>query len=359
MSRPRVLPPISVAMPVYNALPYLDEAIGSILGQSWSDFEFVIYDDHSTDGSYERLQELARSDSRVKLFRGDHNLGPAASSNEVVRFASAPLVARMDADDISYPDRLQRQAEIFAGNPDVGIVASLCDVIDWKGKLVRGPEIWRLTRNSWFTPFPHGSMMFRRELYDAIGGYRNRCEFWEDLDFVLRAHEVSRILVLPKALYRYRQSYASTRLASSQDRVEKAIHLRYRAVDRIRQNLSYDDLLCGGPIGGDQRVDPRVFISIGSLALWSGRRQKIVWRFLKRARIGFDKKSLLAAIWICWTSISPGTLRGLMNLLSSVRNAAVSQKPSPSEPFEWRPWKEGAPPPAQLSSQVFETQTHF
>lgn len=360
MSRPQVLPPISVAMPVYNALPYLDEAVGSILGQSWSDFEFVIYDDHSTDGSYERLQELARSDSRMKLFRGDRNLGPAASSNEVVRFASAPLVARMDADDISYPDRLERQAEIFAGNPDVGIVASLCDVIDSTGKLVRGPEIWRLTRNSWFTPFPHGSMMFRRKLYDAIGGYRDRCEFWEDLDFVLRAHEVSRILVLPKALYRYRQSYASTRLASSHERVERAIDLRYRAVDRIRQNLGYDDLLSGGgPIDGKQRVDPRVFISIGSLALWSGRRHKIVRRFLRRGRIGFDKTSLLAAIWICWARISPGTLRGLMNLLSRVRNAAVSQKPSPSEPFEWRPRKEAASPPAPSSSQLFETQTHF
>jgi glycosyltransferase involved in cell wall biosynthesis len=329
-------PPISVVMPVHNAIPYLDAAVESILGQTWSEFEFVIYDDGSTDGSYARLQEWVQRDSRIKLFRGERNLGPAASSNQVVEFASAPLIARMDADDISYPRRLERQAEVMAAYRDVGMVASLCDVMNSNAKVVRGPEFWRLMRKSCLTPFPHGSIMVRRELFHAIGGYRDRCEFWEDLDLVNRTSAASRIFVLPESLYCYRQSPTSTRLASKQDRVEKAIDLRYRVVDRLRQNRSYDDLLEEGPVQDARRVDVRVFISLGLLALWSGRRQSSLRRFFKRAKFGFDTMTFLAIVWVLWTRISPGTLRSLMNLVSRIRNAAVRHKPPPNEPFEWR-----------------------
>jgi glycosyltransferase involved in cell wall biosynthesis len=322
-------------MPVHNALPYLDEAVQSILGQTWADFEFVIYDDASTDGSYARLQEWARRDPRIKLFRGERNLGPAASSSEVVRRSSAPLIARMDADDMSSPDRLERQVAAFSANPDAGIVGSLCDVIDCNGGLVRGPEVWRLTGNSLFTPFPHGSMMFRRDIYELIGGYREDCAFWEDLDLVRRASEISRILVFPRALYRYRQSQAGTRLASAQDRVEKAMDLRYRCVDRIRRNQSYDDLLRAGAVDGDGRVDPRVFISLGLLGIWSGG-QMTVRRFLKRARLGFDRRSILSIVGVVWMRVSPASVRTFINLLSRLRNAAVSEKLSPNEPLEWR-----------------------
>jgi glycosyltransferase involved in cell wall biosynthesis len=89
---------VSVVMPVHNALPHLDAAVSSILDQSFSNIEFVIYDDASTDGSTERLREWALKDSRIRLFEGDPNLGPALSSNCVVEKASSQLIARMDAD---------------------------------------------------------------------------------------------------------------------------------------------------------------------------------------------------------------------------------------------------------------------
>jgi glycosyltransferase involved in cell wall biosynthesis len=336
MKAKRGAAPVSVVMPVYNALPYLDEAVESILGQSMPDFEFVIYDDGSTDGSYERLQEWADKDSRIQLVQGKRNLGPGASSNAVVRHASAPLIARMDADDISKPGRLQAQVDAFAAHPDAGIVGSLCETMDSAGKLVRGPEYWRLTRKSWFIPFPHGSIMFRRTLFDALGGYREECEFWEDLDLVLRASRETRIFVIPRALYRYRQSNSGTRLASKQERVEAAMDLRYRAIDRVRQGRGYKDLLSTRAKRG-QRVDPRVSVSLGLLSIWSGHRPKLVRRFLERSKLGFDKNTMLSAAAVLWMSVSPATLRAFVNGSSALRNALVRPKCLTSEPLEWRP----------------------
>jgi glycosyltransferase involved in cell wall biosynthesis len=327
---------ISVVMPVYNALPYLDEAVQSILEQTCSDFEFVIYDDASTDGSWERLQQWARRDPRIRLFRGGRKLGPAASSNEVVRKASGSLIARMDADDISAPDRLERQSQVLVRNTLVGMVGSLWDVIDSNGRKLRGPEPWRLKRKSWFKPFPHGSIMFRRGLFDSIGGYRDECEFWEDFDFAIRASEKTRIMVLPQSLYRYRQSVSGTRIASDQDRVETAIDLRYRAIARLRRDRPYDDLLHGERRASDKRVDPRVFISLGTLALWSQQRPDILRRFLERARLRVDLATSIALLWVVWATVSPSTLRGIMSLPSRIRNSPLHGRAQDADPVEWK-----------------------
>ncbi len=338
---PRDAPSLSVVMPVHNALPYLDEAVESIRAQTRSDFEFVIYDDQSTDGSAERLEEWARRDSRIKLFRGKRNLGPAHSSNEVVRLASGSLIARMDADDISLPERLERESKVLEDHPDVGLVGSLCNLIDPQGRTLRGPELWRLTRKSWLSPFPHGSMMFRRELFDAIGGYRAECEYWEDLDFVIRASEQTAILVLPMALYHHRQSYSSTRLASEQRRVEDALDLRYRSMSRVSQRSNYSELEQCGPAEEGRRVHPRIFVSLGSLQLWSGRRPRVLRRFLTRARLGFDVDTFVSAAWVVWASLSPSTLRASINLVSKIRSNSASNSLDLEKPVEWRPQDKG------------------
>src|SRR5688572_31181643 len=112
-------PLISVVMPVHNALPFLGESIRSILEQTLNDFEFVIFDDASTDGSVEVLREWATRDKRIHLHEGKRRLGLSGSSNAVVSKARARIVARMDADDIAHPDRLRRQWDISNSRPDV------------------------------------------------------------------------------------------------------------------------------------------------------------------------------------------------------------------------------------------------
>ena len=127
-------PLISVVMPVYNALPFLDESISSILNQTLTDFEFVIFDDASTDGSVELLRQWSLRDKRIHLHESKKQLDVSGSSDAVVLKACAPIVARMDADDIAHQDRLRRQWEILQGRPDVAVVGTLCNGIDAGGR---------------------------------------------------------------------------------------------------------------------------------------------------------------------------------------------------------------------------------
>ena len=150
-------PVISVVMPVHNALPYLHQSINSIVGQTLGDFEFVILDDASSDGSSELLQAWAQKDERIKIHRSEKRLGLSASSNAVVRKATSPIIARMDADDVAHPDRLKRQWEVMNERPDAVVVGTLCDGIDSSGRRVRPRDRWRLLRRSAYIPFPHRS----------------------------------------------------------------------------------------------------------------------------------------------------------------------------------------------------------
>ncbi|HEY0164487.1 MAG TPA: glycosyltransferase family 2 protein, partial [Sphingomicrobium sp.] len=197
---------ISVVMPVRNALPHLDAAIASILGQSHRTFEFVIGDDGSTDGSAERLSEWARRDGRIRLFHGSgEGLGPSGSSNWVVRLARHPIVARMDADDVSGPRRLEAQLGILRADPDAVLVGTLFDCIDAAGATVLPCNRARLAHlGSWSAPFAHGSIMFRRDAFEKAGGYRDACEFWEDMEFYWRMATVGKLLVACEPLFSYR-----------------------------------------------------------------------------------------------------------------------------------------------------------
>ena len=325
---------LSVVMPVHNALPHVDAAIKSILEQTHRDFEFVILDDASTDGSTERLKEWAAKDDRIRLHLGKKNLGPAASSNFVVREAKGSLIARMDADDISNPDRLRRQLEILRAYPEAGLLGSLCDVIDEQGRMVRGPDPWRLRHSGWFAPFPHGSIMYRRELFDRVGGYREQCVYWEDLDLFLRIAGSAKVLTIPEPLYQHRHSHSSTRLDSKQpERIERATDLMYRCVEALDRGSDYERLLAERT--EPTKVDPRVFRARGSIVLWSGHRPRLLKRLLQRGDLQPDLKTILALGWAGLAAASPAVLRLALKGLAWSRNSA-SLSDAGKEVVEWR-----------------------
>jgi glycosyltransferase involved in cell wall biosynthesis len=139
----RSYPKVSVVMSVYNGEKYLCEAIDSILNQTFENFEFLIVNDGSTDRTLEILQSYR--DPRIKVINNERNIGLTASLNKGLKIAKGEYVARMDADDVSFPHRLEQQKAFLDRNPRVAMVGSWAEVIDESGKT---QETWRVLTSS-------------------------------------------------------------------------------------------------------------------------------------------------------------------------------------------------------------------
>ncbi len=329
---------LSVVMPVHNTLPYLDEAVRSILDQTHCDFEFVIGDDGSTDGSTERLSEWAALDPRIRLLSRRDNLGPAGSSNWVVGEARGSLIARMDADDVAHPDRLRRQLQLLADHPDAVLTGSPPIGIDRHSRVVREQTRWVIGLSGFNAPFAHGSIMYRRAAFERVGGYRLECEYWEDIDLYLRMASVGRVLVLPDALYFYRFADTSTRLTSAKARVEAAVELMLRCRDRYERGDDYDSLLAdparGRPLAARSR--PLVFLSSTVGRIWSGASPGILGRMIRHASLPRDRESAIIWIIVLWGSVSARTLRYVLRKRLRRRNRRMASEFRDGVPYEWR-----------------------
>ncbi len=202
-------PPISVLMPVFNAEKYVAAATQSILSQTFSDFEFIILDDGSTDASLSILQRHAALDPRIRLISRE-NRGLVATLNEMAALAGGRYLARMDADDVSHPSRFSCQLEFMAAHPDVAVLGTRGLFIDPDGEpLVDFVHIFHHDEivAALLTPalgIIHPSAMIRRDALIAAGGYRDDCRHAEDLDLWLRLGEVHRLHNLDQVLISYR-----------------------------------------------------------------------------------------------------------------------------------------------------------
>lgn len=202
------MPRVTVVMAVYNAEPFLREAVASVLAQSYCDFELIIVDDSSSDGSLAIVESFA--DQRIRTIRHDSNMGASLSRNDALAGARGELVAIMDADDVCAPTRLERQVAYLDANPTVGLVGcGIYENVDDSGAVLYTsfmPEdnetIQRILLGRWC--FLHSSIMFRKALYERAGGYRKEFEPAEDHDFILRILEHAEAHNLPERLVRYR-----------------------------------------------------------------------------------------------------------------------------------------------------------
>jgi glycosyltransferase involved in cell wall biosynthesis len=189
-------PAISVVMPVYNGEATVERAVRSILVQDAQDWELVAVDDGSTDATAAILARLASEDQRVRLIRAPHG-GIVPALNRGLAESRAALIARMDADDVAYPGRLGTQRALLEARPELGLVA--CRVahagepgrettgyalhVDWLNEQITEQDI--ALHRFVESPLAHPSVMFRRELVDRLGGYREG-PFPEDYELWLR-----------------------------------------------------------------------------------------------------------------------------------------------------------------------------
>lgn len=197
-------PRVSVLMPVYNGARYLTIAVQSILAQSLRDFEFIVVDDGSTDDTASLLATF--SDLRLRVFRIDH-AGLVAALNAGYAQATGIYLARMDADDISHPHRLARQAEYLDVNPDVDVVTCISDLLDDQGQVVGrsggGVGSDMLLELASGNGIVHGSVMMRRTSLPPPPLYPRAPEdYWL---WVAMARSGKRFVCLPQSLYGFRE----------------------------------------------------------------------------------------------------------------------------------------------------------
>jgi glycosyltransferase involved in cell wall biosynthesis len=259
MAEPEQTPRVSIVMPVYNGGAFLGEAVESLLGQTLGDFELVAVDDGSEDESAAVLEGFRRSDGRVRVVATEHR-GVVAALNRGWQDARAEYVAIANADDLSLPERLARQATFLDENERVALVGSLVETIDnsgRRGRLLRfptEPDAIRATLRH-HNCLAQPSVMFRRSAVAAVGGYR--LDYAEDYDLWLRLSERFDLANLREVLVLYRIHSGQISL-SRIDEMER-LRLAVRAAARARAAGLPD------PLEGVNEITPAVldFLRIG------------------------------------------------------------------------------------------------
>ena len=228
-------PAISVVLPVYNAEAYVREAVESILAQSFTDFELIVINDGSTDGSGVILRELAARDTRIVLVERPND-GLISALNEGIESARAEFIARMDADDVAMPERFALQHARMVKEPELAVLGSLIRWMDRAGNIIELADqpltpkaIARCLEQG--CPVAHPSVMMRRGAVLQVGGYRKAFPHAEDYDLWLRMSDLGYAIAnLPQPLLNYREHDANVSVVHRQAQMRSVIlaHFAHR-----------------------------------------------------------------------------------------------------------------------------------
>ena len=204
------VPALSVVMSVWNDEAFVGAAIDSILAQTFTDFEFLIIDDQSQDGSAGVIAQRAATDPRIRVLAAGEK-GRVPALNRLFAEARAPWVALMDSDDFCLPDRFARELDFLASHPDHGAISCNCAIIDAEGNPLVRPIIDRpLTHEGIIANLEdgpllnHNAVIVSRAAVAQIGGYHAAFRHAEDYDLWLRLSEVTKLANLPENLVNYR-----------------------------------------------------------------------------------------------------------------------------------------------------------
>lgn len=203
-------PRVSVIMAVWNSERYLADSIESILNQTFEDFEYIIIDDGSFDASRDIIARYAVNDQRIKPLYYEHQ-GLTRSLNRGIREARGAYIARMDADDISLPERLEKEHAYLMQHPDIAVVSCFAYVIDDCGRTVgtHCPPLSTedIRKRSFFSgQICHPSVMFRADVVRMLGGYNEAFRYAQDYELWLRLMQKHAVATIPEFLFSWRKS---------------------------------------------------------------------------------------------------------------------------------------------------------
>ena len=237
-------PKISVIMPVYNGERFLRESIDSILNQTFTDFEFIIINDGSTDGTLDIIHSYA--DQRIRLVNNETNLGIVACLNHGIELAQGEFIARMDADDISLPERFEKQIIYMNENPDVGVLGGNIiefDINRKKEKITSLPigDISIRWMMCFENPLRHPTIMMRKKLLNSVGRYKD-FKASEDYDLWQRISTVTKLANLNEVLLLYRYHGFNLSTLPNTQRTQEQRNIKERALiqlvgEKIKINL--------------------------------------------------------------------------------------------------------------------------
>ncbi len=232
------MPILSVISGAYNLENCFSfkKSIESILSQSFSDFEFIICDDGSTDGTYEILKEYAKRDGRIVLLKNERNLGLAASLNRCIEIARGEFIGRHDCDDYSVPDRFEKQLTYLSLHPEVGLLGTAAYLFDKNGvyDTLKFPEVVEKRDFLFTSPYQHGSVVFRSGILKSASGYTvsKLTRRTEDYELFMRLAIFARGENLAEPLYLFLEDENTLKRRKYRYRIDEA-KVRYRGFKRL------------------------------------------------------------------------------------------------------------------------------
>lgn len=223
------LPLVSVIIPCYNAGRYVEEAVESILNQTYKRLEIIAIDDGSTDDTKDILRRLQHKDNRLNIIENGQNLKLVNTLNKGLYFSNGDFVARMDADDIALPSRIEKQVEFLYANPDVGLLGTFIEEFgeDTPHSILKQPTTHQAIYSRLFvsSPFFHPSVMMRKKiLSDYSLQYENQYYRAEDYALWVKMSQYTKMANIPEVLLKYRiLSTSETRLSLKNDKQKHVI----------------------------------------------------------------------------------------------------------------------------------------
>ncbi|MDD3793698.1 MAG: glycosyltransferase [Candidatus Gracilibacteria bacterium] len=237
---------ISVIMPVYNTKAYLVEALESVLNQSFKDFEFIIVDDFSNDGSFELLQEYEKKDDRIKLFRNDKNSKLVYTLNRAILLSKGKYIVRMDSDDIIDLSRIEKQYNYMLENSEIDILSSNLYFIDKYGKQIGKREynsnVDETILNE--SPICHACSIIKKEAFEKCGGYDERFNLAEDYDLWLRFYSKGfQFAIYNDYLYYYRIFDDSGKVKKLKQQLKMTIDVKENAIKNYKIKFAFKNYI--------------------------------------------------------------------------------------------------------------------
>ena len=323
-------PAISVVMSVYNAEVFLSKSIDSILTQTFKDFEFILIDDGSKDDSYQLMQKYENDDSRIICFKNEQNLGLPASLNIGIANAKGRYIARQDADDYSFPERLQKQFDFMEQNSSIHLCGTNCRRVDIEGNVIYEKTIYAKIKDfkSFLferkSIFPHGSAFMRSETLKQIGGYNENFYYSQDGELWLRfLKQGYGIKVLPDILYDFtwgpRKNDKKIYGQKTYNNIKKKMYEEDTISIKEQNNLEEeskkikDYLMHSNDFKNHKYFMSAYWFLLARVSMREGKNIRQIWRYLFKSLQTKDsiKKQTIKLVWFILPIIPVKTLLSL------------------------------------------------